>query len=57
MIQGKLVADAITAAATHRSAGLKKLVKHRDETLQQILSNVEEEWSTSAPKPIRGLMG
>ena len=31
-----------------------KLVRHRDETLQLMLSSVEHEWSSSPPEAVRG---
>lgn len=50
----RIVADAIAAAAAHKSNGLMKLVRHRDETLQLMLSSVEREWSSSPPETVRG---
>ena len=54
---GRIVADAIAAAAAHKSNGLMKLVRHRDETLQLMLSSVEHEWSSSPPEAVRGMKG
>lgn len=53
----RIVADAIAAAAAHKSNGLMKLVRHRDETLQLMLSSVEHEWSSSPPEAVRGEAG
>ena len=53
-LPGRIVADAIAAAAAHKSNGLMKLVRHRDETLQLMLSSVEHEWSSSPPEAVRG---